>query len=271
MDVPCAFIQGTTTKAANDTVFLADPTSLAPFAHFERARALRGCEVTYTVDNSDLMLHPQNGTVSVRSWFSAQGGSRGNYTFEITAATPNGATVVSEAVTLRVPCTILYSPIGKDLFLDVQPGTPVPSLPLARPATSLQGCPITYQIDNPHLVVDAAGTVTPKNTSIEALVGDFEYTVAAVTLDGANQSTGALKLSVPCGFIRGPSSNDRAPRWVIRAADLESSKPTAQLVPALTQDGCELKYSVTDSDLELDKNGRFVKVKDSLKWKKASY
>tara|TARA_B110000285_G_C14661463_1_gene396253 strand:+ start:62 stop:301 length:240 start_codon:yes stop_codon:yes gene_type:complete len=78
-------------------------------------------------------------------------------------------------------------------------------------------------------------------------------------------------LSVPCGFIRGPSSNNLAQRWVIRSADLESSKPTAELVPALTQEGCDLKYSVSHPDLELDKNGRFVKVKDSLKWKKAGY
>ena len=44
-----------------------------------------------------------------------------------------------------------------------------------------------------------------------------------------------------------------------------------QLLPALSQDGCDLKYSVSNSDLELDKNGRFVKVKDDLKWKKATY
>jgi len=179
--------------------------------------------------------------------------------------------VVSEAVTLRVPCTILLSPIGKDVLLDVQPGTPLPSLPLERPATSLQGCPIKYQIDNPHLAIDEAGAVTPKNTSMEALVGDFEYKITASTLDGANQSTATITLRVPCGFIRGPSSNDLAQRWVIRAEDLESSKPTAQLVPALSQEGCDLKYSVSNSDLEPDQNGRFVKVKDSLKWKKATY
>ena len=111
--------------------------------------------------------------MSVSSWFSPQGGFWGNYTFRITATTPNGATVVSEPVTLRVPCTILLSPVGKDVLLDVQPSTTLPSLPLVRRATALRGCPVKYQIDNPHLAVDEAGTVTPKNTSIEALVGDY--------------------------------------------------------------------------------------------------
>lgn len=113
--------------------------------------------------------------------------------------------------------------------------------------------------------------MTPKNTSIEALVGDFEYKITAFSLDGANQSSPRIMLRVPCGFIRGPSSDDLAQRWVIRADDLESSKPIAQLVPALSQEGCDLKYSVSNPDLEPDPKGRFAKVKDSLKWKKAAY
>ena len=152
-------------------------------------------------------MHPYNSTVSISSWFSdsAQARSRGNYTFKITATTPNGTagllksvaamilhpvesipTVVSEAVTLRVPCTILLGPVGKDVSLDIQPGTPLPSLRLERLATSLQGCPVEYQIDNPHLAIDEEGTVTPKNTTMKALVGDYEYTITASTLDGAN-------------------------------------------------------------------------------------
>lgn len=135
--MPCAFVQAP--KAANETVFITDPTSLAPFVQFEPARALLGCEITYKIDDNNLMLHPNNSTVSV---ISSQAGSRGNYTFKITANTPNGATMVSKSVTLRVPCAILEAPVGKDVFLAVQPGTPLPSLALERSATSLQGCPI---------------------------------------------------------------------------------------------------------------------------------
>lgn len=103
----------------------------------------------------------------------------------------------------------------------------VPSLPLSRPATSLQGCPITYQIDNPNFNVDGAGTVTPKNPSMEALVGEYKYEITATTLDGASQSTGDLTLTVPCGFIREPSTPSTEQTWLIRPEDSESSKPTA--------------------------------------------
>jgi len=71
LDVPCAFIQGTKKVVAKDTVFIADPTSLAPFVPFEPARALAGCEITYSIDNSDLVVHDGNATVGVpgSSWF----------------------------------------------------------------------------------------------------------------------------------------------------------------------------------------------------------
>jgi len=95
----------------------------------------------------------------------------------------------------------------------------VPSLPLARPATSLQGCPITYQIDNPNFNVDSAGTVTPKNPSMEALVGKYKYEITATTLDAASHSTGDLTLTVPCGFIREPSTPSLEQTWLIRPED----------------------------------------------------
>jgi hypothetical protein len=106
---------------------------------------------------------------------------------------------------------------------------------------------------------------------MEALVGEYQYAITASTLDGASHSTGPLTLTVPCGFIREPSTPNREQTWLIRPEDAESSKPTAELLPALTQDGCQLKYSVSHPDLEVDKQGRFVKVKDSLKWKKDRY
>lgn len=83
----------------------------------------------------------------------------------------------------------------------------------------MKGCPITYQIDNPHFNVDEAGTITPKNASMEALVGEYEYTITATTLDGASESTENLTLTVPCGFIREPSTPNVDQTWIIRPED----------------------------------------------------